>query len=430
MSRRAYLFAAAAAALLAFILREWFVLTVWTPQPFAGDSAHYMRYAYNLIHSGVYSHGQGVITPDDFRTPGYPLFLTTLMSFASERPVTFVAIVRQAQVVVGTLTVIGTMALARQWLPRGASLVAGLLIALWPHHVVATASLLSEVLFGAALVGALLLASLALRRGKTGWSVAGGAAWGFAYLVNPVVALFPVGLLAIYRNRAAAIMLGVMLVPIAAWTVRNMDVPPTQGRAGMNFVQGSWPDYYDSYRFRRILRVSAEKQARIDAEVKLMGEHPDQAWAQVTNRLTSEPGRYLRWYALQKPVALWDWSIQLGQGGIYFLQSERSVFETNAALHGVEIGFLFLNPILLGLLLIGAVALVLNRNPAARICGLAIVYLTAIHVVFQAEPRYAIAYRPLQAIAVTTAVLALFQWRQWVPARVWKPATVRPLQER
>ena len=132
---------------------------------------------------------------------------------------------------------------------------------------------------------------------------------------------------------------------------------------------------------------------------------------------------------MQKPVALWDWSIQLGQGGIYFLQTERSVFETNAALHVVEIGFLFLNPILLGLLLIGAVALVLNRNPAARTCGLAIAYLTAIHVVFQAEPRYAIAYRPLQAIAVTAAVLALLQWRQWVPARAWKPAMVQPLEQ-
>jgi uncharacterized membrane protein len=72
-------------------------------------------------------------------------------------------------------------------------------------------------------------------------------------------------------------------------------------------------------------------------------------------------------------------------------------------LKGVGIAYLIANPILTVLLLLSA--LWLWRNPAA----LLVMYLTAIHVVFQAEPRYAIAYRPLECIVVVLG--ALLAWR-------------------
>jgi hypothetical protein len=413
MSRRNFLFCAAAIALLAFGVREWYVLAVLTPHPFAGDSFQYMRYAYNLVHSGVYSHGQGVIVPDDFRTPGYPLLLAALMPFSHEDAARFVVLVRQAQVVIGTLTVAGSIALARQWLPRGWALLAGLLIALWPHHVVATSSLLTEVLFGAALAGALLCASVALARGSMRWGITAGAVFGLAYLVNPVIALFPVVALPVFWRRGlarvGAAMLAVSLVAVVGWAIRNVDVPHTPGRAAINFVQGSWPDYHWDYRGRQLWRA-AEFQAIVD-DVNRVVDTPAIGWPIVGHRLASDPARYVRWYALEKPWLLWDRSIQLGQGGIYFLQTERSPFETSPVLRAVQAVYMAANPFLTALLAGMTLLLLFRRDhPSALLCALLVLYLTAIHVVFQAEPRYAIAYRPLEAIIVAAAVLELRRW--------------------
>ena len=68
-----------------------------------------------------------------------------------------------------------------------------------------------------------------------------------------------------------------------------------------------------------------------------------------------------------------------------------------------------LNPLLTTLALIAALALTvvaLRRDaklPAVATGALAM-YVTLVHVVLQAEPRYAIAYRGLEAILVMTAL--------------------------
>lgn len=399
MTRREWILTSAVFA-LALILREWYVLVVSTPYPFAGDSFEYMRYAYNLVHSGVYSMGREVIAPDDFRTPGYPALLAALMPLSGDDAATFVAIVRHTQALLGALTAVGVVVLARQWLPIGYAIAAGVMAALWPHHIVASASLLSEVLFGATLVGSLLLTSRAMRSNAARDGTMAGAAFGLAYLVNPLIALFPVGVAILYRRKVAFVMLAVMLIPVATWGVRNMGVQHAPNRAAMNIVQGSWPEYHDAYRWRGFFVVSSNNGRVIENEVKLVTEQPEKGWPQVAARIASDPMKYLRWYALDKPASLWGWSIELGQGGIYFLRTSNSPF--NGPLRPIETTFLFLHPILLMLLAAGCTVLLLRREPGAALCGLLVVYLTAIHVVFQAEPRYAIAYRPLQAITVAT----------------------------
>jgi hypothetical protein len=63
-----------------------------------------------------------------------------------------------------------------------------------------------------------------------------------------------------------------------------------------------------------------------------------------------------------------------------------------------------LNAWLFWLALLG-IALGLWRGCAGRVVALAVVYLTALHVVLQAEPRYAIPYRGLE-IALAMGAIA------------------------
>lgn len=406
MNRRAFLLLAAAIALLAFGVREWYVLAAVPVAPLSGDVSEYLRYAYNLVHHGVFSHTFDNPVPDDFRGPGYPLLLAALLDpsmgtdAASLTP--WLARIAQAQVVLGTLTVALVIALARQWLPRGAALAAGLLIALWPHHVVATGVALSEVLFGFLLVLALLCAVLPR---LPAWIA--GVAFGLAYLTNPLVALFPF-LLA--RSRVGVVILLVSLAPVIGWSVRSHSLPPSPSRAVMNVVQGSWPDFHESNRWRNFLLHAREQNARIAAEVDAAVIDPRAGMESVAKRLASDPLHYANWYAIQKPLALWAWDIQLGDGGIYFLRTQHSPYDGPLGVTSTLL--LIANPILTVLLLLSS--LWLWRNPVA----LMVLYLTAIHVVFQAEPRYAIAYRPLEAIVVVMGVLLAWQAVQALAVRV------------
>src|SRR5688572_23486241 len=115
--------------------------------------------------------------------------------------------------------------------------------------------------------------------------------------------------------------------------------------------------------------------------------------------MSPQPGSYLRWYLLQKPYLLWDWDIRIGIGDIYFHRVRNSPFEDNVLLHAVKQGMKALNPLLSLLALIGALLVLRDhhRNPHARpsiaamLVAACAVYLTAVHMGFQAEPRYATA---------------------------------------
>ena len=77
-----------------------------------------------------------------------------------------------------------------------------------------------------------------------------------------------------------------------------------------------------------------------------------------------------------------------------------------------------LNPLVFVLALAGLLAIARRSwrgegSGAAMLTALAFVYVTAIHNVFQAEPRYAIAYRPEELLLAFAALAALAEaWRR------------------
>ena len=405
-------------ALLAFAVREQFVLTTIVDAPIRGDIREYVNYAWNLVHHGVFSAQAPAFghlpAPDAYRLPGYPLLLALGMAWFPEG-LAWVSFVLQVQVLLGTATVVLVGLLAREWLSSTWSIAAAVLLAMWPHHIAATGAMLSEVVFGFALLASLFCIARAWReRGSKAWFAGAGAALGYAWLVNPILLPFPIALAVLmWRHghaRGAAVMLGVFLLPVAAMLVRNAGIDAPHGgsvqRAELNFVQGSWPDYHKAAnRFRAGDPVAIWIMEQIRREADALQHEPLQGARMIESRMAAKPGFYARWYA-SKAWLLWGWKIQLGASDIYYHEVKRSPLD-RAPLHWIVVVYRWLNPLLTTLLLVGCVALPAmgwrDRNwvPAAAVGGLGF-YLTIAHLVLQAEPRYAIAYRGLEAVIVAS----------------------------
>jgi 4-amino-4-deoxy-L-arabinose transferase-like glycosyltransferase len=403
MNRRSFVMLSAAILLLALGLREWFVLTAIIPHPNQGDVGAYLRYALHLVWDGVFtqaSNGMPAVA-DAYRSPGYPWLLAgTFKVVGMDR---WHSAVYQVQVVLGVATVAGVIALAREWLSRGWALLAGLLLAVQPHHIAATGALLTEVLFGLCIVVGLFCTARAMRTKSWSLAVLAGIAFGYGYLVNPVIALFPVVLVPLlWRTRQGAVMLLVSLLAVGGWSLRNHVVSAPGGdRAVENFVQGAWPTYHESSHVWMWFPENRAVMDGIKVETATLKSDRAAGLSMIAVRLFRAPWRYARWYAVEKPYLLWDWSIRMGKGGIYQIGVSDSPLE-HPPLLGIVILLWALNPALFALMLAG----IWRARGAGRVVAMFAVYITVVHVVFQAEPRYAIAYRGVEAI-MAMAGLAL-----------------------
>lgn len=419
MDSRRFFTYATLIVLVAFGLREYFVTIAEVQSPFAGDSSAYMLYVQHMLRDGVFGMFGAA---DAFRGPGYPLFLASFVKAVG--PIGWYHPVLQAQVLLGTATVALTMALAREWLPRPWALAAGVLMAFQAHHIAATAFLLTEVLFGFLVVLALWLTVVALRKRSTGLAALAGAAFGVGYLVNPMAALFPFVLLALFWRaglaRAGGVLLLVSLLAVGGWSARNtLSHARNDTRAGMNLVQGSWPLYHKAANNRFSVPDAARVFDAINAEVDLMKANPRAGMASMLDRFRREPGTYVRWY-LSKPYLLWDWDVRIGAGGIYTQAVDKSPLERNPTLRAIIAVEKVLNPLLFGLMVLALV-----RPSRAMVPALFCLYATAVYTVFQAEPRYAIPFRSIEVALALGCLASLWAAGASMRARLGRLATAR-----
>ena len=433
--RRRFVAISVAIFVLALLLRLAYYFSAQVDVPIRGDIHQYVTYAWNLYAHGVFSvaaPGQPLV-PDAFRGPGYPLFLALWMWIAPD--------VRQwygfavgAQIVLGAALAPIAIAWARAWMPRGAALVVGLLVALWPHLIVFSSTLLSETLFCACLLLMLLAIGRSLRHTSgIGWALAAGLVAGYAYLVNPLVAFLPLFVGAVAwragRRRAATAMLLAYLAVAGAWSMRNASHPGMTGawnRAALNLVEGSWPIYHAAYTARNHDPQAYALMRAIEREEDLMVAKPVEGIRAVFRRMGERPLAYARWYFVEKPWLLWRWPLGIGARDIYFLETRNSPFERQGVFRVIEGGLHLANPALFLLAMPFSVFVFLLARryaTAARgpllLAAASLVYVAAIHTVLQADPRYAVAYRPLQvAMAVSCLLWLLAQWRARRPPSI------------
>ncbi|QEC50326.1 hypothetical protein FSW04_23905 [Baekduia soli] len=184
------------------------------------DDHSYVQHALALADTAAYprfsDHGHAVATA--YRAPGFPMLLALVdrvlgPGLTSERAV---------QVVVGAVLAVLVGIVARElWGPRTA-LAAAALAAVSPVLVLFGASLISEPLFTALMLGALACALHA--RGRLPWAAAAGLLAAGAALTRPEGLAVAVGVaLCAGGRRAAAVALVATLVGVTPWTIRNAE---------------------------------------------------------------------------------------------------------------------------------------------------------------------------------------------------------------
>lgn len=436
--RRRFVAIATLIVLLAFCIRATYLVSAKVEYPIRGDVNQYVLYAWNLTHRGVFSTAlpdAPDAAPDSYRGPGYPLMLALTMRLAghSELPLrpgpnglmvlgydtdTWMWLALAAQAILGTFTVFVTMLLARFWLSRNLTLAAGLMVALWPHLVTFTGVLLSETLFGFTVVLSLWLLFRAERKRCALTMAFAGASFGAAYLVNPVIGLFPViiaAMLAIRGSRrfGAILLLTFMVFPVG-WGLRNAGLTGSEsmtGRAADTFVIGSWPQFYDAYNSRFDNEISARIMALENEEQTTFANEPMRGLTMMGERMMTDPAYYARWYLLTKPYLFWDWSIRIGWKDVYFLPTNRSPYVRIPVLSAIKQAYEWSNPLIFLLAAaavfgVGFANIFRVRSAPFAQFSLAILlfYLTAVHVLLQAEPRYSIPYRPEEVLLALTAL--------------------------
>lgn len=416
----------AGCALLAWMARHYYVDTVVIDGPIRGDAVAYFSYASNLAEHGVFSSarpGSGEpLVPDSYRDPGYPFLVAALMRLLGGEA--WYPALLQLQAALGAATVGLALALGRRWLTTSWLAAAGILMAFWPHSITITSYFLTETLAGfLSLLWLWLLATVG--RDWRGAFLAGLVA-GMAGLVNAVL-LPAAAIIAMLlwvtgkagRGAAAALLLGSLVLP-GAWAVRGLELEQdatvtttSSGRASQNLIQGSWPEYHDSWRACIHGDPGAcEVQKRINGEITLLHATPAAGVREAVSRMQADPLKYARWYGA-KPFLLWDWSIRMGEGDVFVYPAIESAYRANAVYRASSAIAYTLNPWLFVLAAAFCAGVALGWRvavPEAVALAAFLLYVTGVFWVFQSEPRYSIPFRSLQLLAAVAALMAASGW--------------------
>lgn len=418
-----------AIGVFAFGIRYYYVThaVVFQPvyAPTVGDSSQYYYYAFNLVEHSVFSLSSpraSAPIADNFRDPGYPVFLAGLLRLSPSWE-SWYADLLICQTLLGALTVVLWVRIGARCMPMSWLAAAGVLMALWPHSVTMTSIIMSETLFGFLCALSMLLFCIVMNRNKLSWSAASGLSFSLTALTNAVMLPFA-ALLSIYMwmrhkisGRAALTLIVIMLCAITPWSIRNGRLPPdhlsSSYRACMNLVQGSWPSYHNAdVTLARKNDPNATKiLQQINLETRTIYADPAAGTAMIWHRLSRNPSEYIRWY-LMKPTLLWGWSLKIGEGPLYFNYTYNSPYEVNPLWRTVSAICFGLNPFLLLLAATGCVLSIHHRRakPAMAATALLLLFVTLIYSTLQAEPRYSIPFRGPEILLSTYAAYRICKW--------------------
>jgi 4-amino-4-deoxy-L-arabinose transferase-like glycosyltransferase len=225
---------------------------------FVGDARDYHHLGVNLAEHGVYSSKRHPpLTPNTFRVPLYPFYLSILYRLFGPQP--HLAIL--AQLALGALTCVVVCRLGTLLFDRRAGIAAGTILAVDYSAVLFSNRLYADTLFTLLVVlGVLAVARFLAADGRLRSLAAAGAVLGLATLCRPVslyfvIALAPVLWLAAgsktgrapgRRQRSAvtlaacAVLFAAYLAALSPWMLRNLAV---EGRLYVTSMQthvGTW----------------------------------------------------------------------------------------------------------------------------------------------------------------------------------------------
>ncbi|HEY4312000.1 MAG TPA: glycosyltransferase family 39 protein [Pirellulales bacterium] len=365
-----------------------------------GDSEGYWMLAGALARGAPYEYGSP--PAQVFRTPGYPLILSTLfLAFHGEPPL-WAALVLNAAL--GMLTVWGVYALALRLFERRAALLAAVIVAFYPGAIGTSVFVLSEAAFCPLLVAQLIASTIAWQSASTkatlAFALAAGCLAGAATLVRPSWLLYTpfatcLGLLTM-RNMQRHLLVGACMlvglsVVMSPWWLRNYQVTghfiPTTLQVGASLYDGMNPTATGASDMAFVPEFVAQVEQE-PADGETFEYRLDRRLREASLEWSeTHPGRALQ-LAVVKFARLWN---------VWPNESEFRSWPMRLVVAATYV------PLLL-LAIAGAERFTPSGWPYAQ-CWLPAVYFTLIHMIFVSSLRYREpAMLPLAVLAAAVLV--------------------------
>ena len=386
------------------------------------DAVDYDVHAHSIAAGHGYAHiGSGPGGATAFRPPGYPYFLAGVYSLPGVDLANAASRARAGRIanaLVGTAIVALIGLLAAQLFDRRLALAAMALAAVYIPLVLAGGALMSETLFAALLLGALVAAIH--QRGsphRLRWAIVAGFLGGLMILTraNSLVLLAPLAVAVwggrpwrSWRNLAApAVMVAVAALTVAPWTIRNAVVLHSFVPVSTQLGTAMAGTYNDAARTDRENPASWRSLRRVGQYQYLV--RPSR-WHRVPEpKLDKELRAVSIRYARDHPgyvakVAYWDTVRMLDLAGLGWSRHTASTISVPPgwANAGVLCFWLFAL-----LAIAGAFRRMSRRLPLYVVAIPVLLYLSVVLLVFE-TPRYRTGIDPFIVLLAAVAVLGVW----------------------
>jgi hypothetical protein len=392
------------------IMRIESVIKTHVLVPLSHDAGQYYQYGYNMRHHHIYSKDiavdNAIISPDALRTPGYPIFLALFTNDVPNEKI--LSDIVLAQCLLSGVTLIFAFFLFQKFLSFFWSLASASLTAVSPHLIAANSYILTESLFCFILVLLCWQTSVFLGKPKILRAFLLGGICAFGALVRPSLNAFPIVFLVIlvsvfHWEKGIKYFVGVFvgfILFFSPWIIRNIitlhEVSDSTLMAGF-LHHGVYPDFMyeqmpETYGF----------PYRFDPRADEIGKNVPSVLKEIVNRIKTEPGRYVKWYILKKPMAFWSWGMVQGQD-IFVYRVSRSPYFDNPVFQWTWVVMRSLHNALVVLCAVGCALAWLPNSflrlgdhtlYTARFISSLLIYFTLLHMIGAPFPRYSVPLRP------------------------------------
>ncbi|MBF0202779.1 MAG: glycosyltransferase family 39 protein [Desulfamplus sp.] len=424
-SRKKTIFFLVMILILSLFIRLSYVLTVDVDNPSRADAGKYLTIAINWLDHGIYSHVPKATKHNSFITPGYPLFLATLIKCTPDLSKLY-PLILITQAVLSTLTVGLIYLIGLRFMPFAWAAVATAITAISPHAITFSGYILTETLFTFLMVLSIYCATLLLSRKSLWLAVMFAVAAVEASFVRPAFLLFPLFFIIVLffkseflqsRIKITATILVIMILFWMPWQIwqKKHQQPNGENLFIASLALGSYPNL--------IYKNPALKgfPYREDPESKKIGKDLISAISVIKYRASKEPLKYLYWYTIGKPRMFFQWSILVGQGGPFIYPVKSSIYNHNWVAFQSLVIMSFLHPIFVGLTFLLVIFMLIKRlrrisltesEKFAMPALMSIFYFAFIHTILAPLPRYSV---PLHPLIFICAIFMLYRLYTYLP---------------
>ncbi|HVX17936.1 MAG TPA: hypothetical protein VHA73_07875 [Acidimicrobiales bacterium] len=407
----------AGVVLVALILRLWWAVYASKTPIGLFDPARYLRSAQAI------AHGYGYVEPftakaTAYYPPGFPWFFGIVTWIADHNPVVGdpVRLMAYVQALLGAASVGAVGVIGWRVRSAAAGVFGALLVALYPNLIFLTAAMLSETLCIALLTGA--LAVLWWRPSRvplsSGRLVAFSVLFALGVMVRPISLPVLVVVLALWWRawgnraaflRAAGVAIGVLVVVMGAWTVRNAirmhAFVPISTNTGDNLCIGHSPGATGAF---RLTMECATKQGVMQGPAgEIAHDRQTQARARkwIAGHLSREP--WLTWRRLY-------FMFQHDHDGLLGVTSYRTDhWMPDATWNSLSRIADDYGAVILGLGIVGSALLLYGHRDGQALVAITAVLL-AVPLCFFGDARFKDPAMPLLALAAACTLVEPFEW--------------------